>query len=255
MAVPAPMVYLRGCLGIIAALTLVVGGPVFADDESGAGLRLLFIGNSLTYTNDLPDMVGKLLERAGVAVEEIDTEARPDYGLPDHWLSKTTLKAIASGAWDIVIMQQGPSATEGRPYLLEYTGLFAAEIRKAGGRPALYMVWPSAARLRDFPGVVDSYKTAAMQNDAQLFPVAVAWMAAWRQDPKLRLYGRDGFHPSRLGTYLAALVIFQQISGRDPRDLPALIPGARKDDPIPPEQASLLQEAAAEANAWLASGS
>ena len=244
----------RRCLAAIAALALALAGPVSAEDESGEGLRLLFIGNSLTYTNDLPEMVGRLLERAGVAVGEIDSQARPDYGLPDHWLSKTTMKAMASGDWDIVVLQQGPSASEGRPYLLEYSELFAAEIRKAGARPALYMVWPSAARLRDFPAVIDSYRTAATQNDAQLYPVAVAWMAAWRQDPKLRLYGRDGFHPSRLGTYLAALVIFQQISGHDPRDLPALIPGRRKDDPIPPEQARLLQKAAAEANAWLAPG-
>ena len=74
-------------------------------------------------------------------------------------------------------------------------------------------------------------------------------MAAWVSDRKLRLYGRDGFHPSRLGTYLAVLVMYQQLSGRDPRDLPAKIPGFRKDDPIPPETARILQEAAVAANA------
>ena len=36
----------------------------------------------------------------------------------------------------------------------------------------------------------------------------VSEVAAWRQDPGLRLYGSDGFHPTVLGSYLAALVIY-----------------------------------------------
>ena len=54
-------------------------------------------------------------------------------------------------------MQQGPSATEGRPSLLEYAEFFADEIRAVGAEPALYMVWPSQARSFDFEGVSDSY--------------------------------------------------------------------------------------------------
>ena len=84
-----------------------------------------------------------------------------DFGLQDHWVSTTTRKAIDAEHWDVVVLQQGPSATEGRPSLLEFSQIFAAEIRKTGGQPALYMVWPSAQRLKDFPGVADSYRTAA----------------------------------------------------------------------------------------------
>lgn len=240
-----------GRLVLILAGVIATAPAAAGEDAAGEGLRLLFIGNSLTYSNELPEMVGRLLERAGVAVGRIESRARPNFGLSDHWRSKKTMDAIASGDWDIVILQQGPSATEGRPSLLEYSRLFASEIRKAGARPALYMVWPSAQRLRDFPGVVDSYRAAAGEIDGRLFPVGEAWLAAWQHDPKLELYGRDGFHPSRLGTYLAALVIYQQLSGRDPRELPPSIPGYRKDDPITPGQAQLLQAAAAEANAGL----
>ena len=229
---------------------LLAASPLAAQEEDpDQGLSLLFIGNSLTYTNDLPDMLASLLEWGGVRVDRIETEARPDFGLPDHWLSKTTMRAIGSHDWDYVIFQQGPSATEGRPYLLEYSELFAVEIRKAGARPALFMVWPSAQRLRDFPGVADSYRTAARDVDGLLLPAGEAWMLAWQRDPKLRLYGRDGFHPSRLGTYLAALVIYQALTQLDPRELPPLIPGKVSPDELPEELASLLQEAAVEANA------
>jgi hypothetical protein len=75
-----------------------------------------------------------------------------------------------------------------------------------------------------------------------LLPVGEAWRAAWRRDPEMPLYGPDGFHPTATGTYLAALVIYQQISGRSPVGLPALTP-------MPTDRVRTLQEAAQEANA------
>jgi hypothetical protein len=56
------------------------------------------------------------------------------------------------------------------------------------------------------------------------------------------LYGPDGFHPTATATYLAALVIYQQITGRSPVGLPA-------GTGMPADRALLLQEAAQEANA------
>ena len=56
------------------------------------------------------------------------------------------------------------------------------------------------------------------------------------------LYGPDGFHPTPTATYLAALVIYQQVSGRSPVGLPAL-------PDMPVDRALVLQEAAEEANA------
>ncbi|MDH3224200.1 MAG: hypothetical protein OEO23_10835, partial [Gemmatimonadota bacterium] len=55
--------------------------------------------------------------------------------------------------------------------------------------------------------------TAAANVDGTLFPAGEAWRAAWRVDESLGLYGGDGFHPSVLGSYLAALTIYQRIDG------------------------------------------
>jgi hypothetical protein len=84
------------------------------------------------------------------------------------------------------------------------------------------MVWPSSSRRKDFDGVSESYTRAAALIDGVLFPMGEAWRAAWRRDPTLALFGPDGFHPSRLGSSLAALVIFNQLTGRLPpaRSLP-----------------------------------
>jgi hypothetical protein len=210
-----------------------------------ADFAVLFVGNSLTYTNDLPNMLRELFSLGGAGEIVIGDETSGGFGLQDHWVSGARDR-IAEGNWDVVILQQGPSATEGRPSLLDYSQRFAAEIRAVGAEPALYMVWPSADRLFDFSGVSDSYAAAAALVDGMLFPAGEAWLAAWRADQDLRLYGPDLFHPASRGTYLAALVMYQQLSGRDPRDLPATIPGFGD---IDQGTADLLQQAAFEANA------
>ena len=52
-------------------------------------------------------------------------------------------------------------------------------------------------------------------------PAGEAWRAALEEDPSLELYGSDGYHPAPLGTYLTALVVYEQVTGRDARNLPA----------------------------------
>ena len=180
-----------------------------------APARILFIGNSLTYANDLPSMVCAMARSAGRHAV-CETVAKPDYGLEEHWNDRDARAAIARG-WDVVVLQQGPSALpESRRLLIAYTKRFDAEIKKAGARTALYMVWPSRARRGDFPGVSRSYTAAATEVKGLLIPAGDAWRAAWAADAALPLYGADGFHPSPTGTYLAALVAYEQIFGAPP---------------------------------------
>jgi hypothetical protein len=177
--------------------------------------RLLFIGNSLTYANELPAMVCALARSAGRQAI-CESVAKPDYGLEEHWNDGEARRAIARG-WDVVVLQQGPSALpESRSLLIAYTRRFDAEIKKAGARTALYMVWPSRARRGDFPAVSQSYAAAARDVKGLLLPAGDAWRAASATDAGLALYGPDGLHPSPIGTYLAALVIYEQIFGSPP---------------------------------------
>ena len=238
--------HVRGRLGILfvclIGLSSCGSDSIAAPDD--AALAILFVGNSLTYSNALPGVVEGMLQTVSDGPVVVGEAAYPDYGLSDHWVSGDSRPRIAEGGWDVVVLQQGPSATTGRPSLLEYTDLFAAEIRASGAVPALYMVWPSEARSFDFDGVADSYTTAAEQVGGMLFPVGEGWRIAWGLDPDIELYGPDGFHPSAAGTYLAALVMYQQLSGQDPRELPLSFfnLGLSEGD------VETLQNAAAEAN-------
>lgn len=179
-------------------------------------LSLLFIGNSLTAANDLPALVESMGRATGITIR-CTVVAKPDFSLEDHWADGEARKAIARGGWTHVVLQQGPSALrESRVLLNEYARRFDREIRKVKARPAFFMVWPSAARRGDFDGVSASYAGAAAITNGLLFPAGDAWRAAWRREPGLALYGPDGFHPSRTGSYLAALTIFHALTGQFP---------------------------------------
>lgn len=244
----------RSMLVAVLLLALWACGPGPASPDAPrppeADLSLLFIGNSLTYTNGLPGMLERLLEEhGGVDDAYVESVSLPNFGLEDHWNGLSNARQrIEAGGWDVIILQQGPSATEGRPSLIEYSGRFAAEIHSLGARTALYMVWPAEERSFDFAGVSDSYRTAAEQVGGVLYPVGEAWRAAWAGDPSLELYGPDRFHPSPVGTYLAAVVMFEQLSGIDPETLPGVIPSAIGGLPLSAADAAIVHAAAKEAN-------
>jgi hypothetical protein len=142
-------------------------------------------------------------------------------------------------------MQQGPSVLpESRAKLCFYAKAFADEAREWGVRPFLLMVWPR--RGSGLPEVVDAYSAAAAGADTGLLPGGAAWGAALRRSPDLALYRWDGIHPGRVGTYLAALVVYAGLRGISPVAPNSLVVSG---NPfwIDRETARLLRESAKEA--------
>jgi hypothetical protein len=232
--------------GFALMLACSGAGPVAVEEEMG-GRGVLFIGNSLTYVNDLPEMVRALALASGDTLR-IGMVANPDWSLEDHWTGGAARPAIQRG-WDVVVLQQGPSSLpESRVLLIDSARRFADEIRAAGGAPAFYAVWPMRSRFDDFDRASESYRLAAREVDGTLLPAGEAWRAAWRADPDLPLYSPDGLHPTVTGTYAAALVIYAKILGRSPVGAPSTLhlrTGAVVR--IDPAVAAVLQRAAQEA--------
>jgi len=199
-------------------LALTLGLATIAN--AAAADRILFIGNSLTAANDLPLLVEAMAREKGLSLST-ETVTYPNLSLEDHW-ERDTQAVIRRGGFKYVVLQQGPSSLPAsRENLREWTKRFGEEIRRAGALPALYMVWPDRSRLALFPEVKESYRLAAEDVKGVLLPAGEAWVAAWRRDSKLNLYGADNFHPSRLGTYAAAAAILSGLTGISPRGLPA----------------------------------
>jgi hypothetical protein len=181
--------------------------------------RVLFVGNSLTQANELPLIVEALAGAGGMPVVA-ESVTYGGVSLEDHW-ALGTQDRIAAGGWRWVVLQQGPSSLpESRVNLREWTRRFDTVIRQAGALTALYMVWPESSRQAAFPDVSASYRLAAQDVGGILLPAGDAWLAAWRLDPSLPLYGPDGFHPTVTGSYLAALTIYGGLAGASTLGLP-----------------------------------
>ena len=231
---------LRRIAVFLGLTTVLLGCATSAGAAGAAPLRVLFDGNSLTATNDLPGRVAGLAAAAGrrLEYEEITFGG---FNLEDHWNQGDARAALATSRWNVVIMQQGPSALpESQIDLRRWALRFADEARAAGTRPALLTVWPEAYRQPALSDVIVSYRNAAEAAGAQLFPAGEAWYAAWACDARLPLYGPDGFHPSALGTYVAALVVYGRLF-----KAPLLRASLRRG--MEPRTARLLQAAAARA--------
>jgi hypothetical protein len=209
--------------------------------------RVLFLGNSLTYTNDLPGTVAAIGLAAGDTIR-VQAVVAPNVALIDHVTGKTNaVEAIEAAHWDYVVLQQGPTSLPiYRDTLVLATKWLQPYIRAAGGRSAQLMVWPSATQRATFDEVRRSAQLASRAVGGVFLPAGEAWRAAWSAGPRIALYGPDGFHPSALGTYLTALVVYEGLTGRDVRALPprATVAGQRLQ--IPTATVRLLQRVAHE---------
>jgi hypothetical protein len=232
---------------LLAAVALLAGCAQAPRDSGHAPLRVLFVGNSLTDTNDLPALVATLARGLGTELE-YETIAPGGVSLLDHLNAGRVAAELASGEWDAVVMQQGPSALpESQAELRESAVRLADIAREHEVRPALLTVWPESYRSNALGDVIASYANAAKAARAELYPAGAAWSSAWSRTPSLPLYGKDGFHPSALGTYLAALVVCAGLTGQPPPAVPFSVdrPGFKLS--VTGARARLLRAAAADA--------
>src|SRR4029079_311160 len=113
----------------------------------------------LTESNARPARVAEITATAG---HPLRTSAVTQGGasLLDHWENGRAVRAIREGRWSVVVLQQGPSTLrESRHEFASPAKQFAGETRRAGGRPALLMVWPLPGQQAS--AVSASYRAAA----------------------------------------------------------------------------------------------
>ena len=236
----------------LMAAALACGSDGVTGPPGGEGPAILFIGNSLTYFNEMPDIVAAISLGAGDDPPlRVAMVAYPNYGLEEHWDRGDALDAIDEGGWDVVVLQQGPSTLpESRAHLVEWSGRFAERIRAAGARPALLSVWPTDGTEAGYDSVLASYGAAAEAVDGILIPAGEAWREALARDPDLTLTIVDGFHPSLLGSVIAAYAVWHAITGRSPIGLSPEIESPDVERiTMSAELAALVQQAVVEAQA------
>lgn len=187
---------------------------------------VLFIGNSYTTANDLPNTLRQLALSLGDTLT-VASSAPGGFTLQQHASHAPTLNAIEAQPWDFVVMQEQSQlgalpveATSTEPGMLQL--MAAIEANHECTYPVLYMTWgrengdaqfcPNYPYMCTYQGMQqalqDNYTALANWNDAWTAPVGAAWRTVRASHPGIGLYQGDGSHPSMAGTYLAACVLY-----------------------------------------------
>lgn len=193
--------------------------------------KVLFIGNSYTYVNNLPQVLSDLALSLGEKVQ-YGVSVPGGHTFQNHYYNANTMAMIRDHAWDVVVLQaqsQEPSFSPAQvmTYTYPYAERLVDTIRKYNPctHIVFYMTWgrqngdtpnctsypPSCtyagmqARLRE------SYMLFGNDFRTDVAPVGVAWKKIRTSNPTLNLYDPDESHPSLAGTYLAASVFYSSI--------------------------------------------
>lgn len=186
-------------------------------------LKVLFVGNSYTYGNNLAHIVSIL---SGGTNTKLFTRKSVIGGahLWEHWNGDRELKTkeiINEGDFDIVILQDySTSAIETPDSTIKYVRLFAEYNDQFGAKTYLFNTW-ARKKVPQFQPLIDEvYTRAAFDDKIVRVPVGSAWERAMDIRPSIELFTSDGSHPNTLATFLTACVFVRAITGELPQDIP-----------------------------------
>jgi hypothetical protein len=207
-----------------------------ADDQT---LRVLFIGNSYTYFNNLPEIVTQLSEG------KIETEmvVRGGASLKLHWEDGSALKAIRQGRWDFVVLQEQSLLPINDPATMHaFARMFDAEIKKAGAKTVFFVTWARQNRPETQQSLTDAYAKIAKELGATIAPIGAAWQNVFKENPQMVLHLPDQSHPNSAGSYLAACVLYSVLYSKSPENLAARVEGrsVKTDGQVNAEKSELV---------------
>ena len=193
--------------------------------------RVLYIGNSYLYYNDsLHNHVRRMLEE--IYASKIDTSnyklvtisgSRSWHHNIDYPIEHRNLGA--KKPFQLVIFQGGSGETDSeseRKLFADTAKEIINTIHKSGAEAALYMIHSYVEpHSNTDPIMIENIKKmyidAGNENNALVIPVGIAFENAYKAKPDIVLHKPfDGSHPSLLGTYLAACVVFASITHQTP---------------------------------------
>ena len=215
-------------------------------------IRILFIGNSYTETNDLPGMLVDLAKSEGKVPELIvDRHLVGGATLKMHWDDGVAVQKIREGDWDFVVLQeqsQTPLPQFGKTQLFYPAARqFVREIRDREAIPMFYMTWARP----DTPGPqslwTTSYAAIAKELSAECAPAGMAMEKAKQGLPHRTFFQDAGGHPTPETTYLIACVFYATIFDRTPEGLTNAVTTATGTVTVPPSDAVAMQRYAWEA--------
>jgi len=196
-------------------------------------MKILFVGNSYTYYNDLPALLERLIRENGeeaqvCSVTKGGWKLHRYLDLQDENAAKFE-QAMANRPYDVVFLQE-----QSLNPLLDYAqfadGVKRVAERVGAKRTILYQTWgrkEGHAALEEHgwsrkdmtDGLAVAYRKAADAIGAEVSPVGERFWAIGQAMPNLELYDADRTHPSYAGSCLAAVTHYQTLFGKRPETL------------------------------------
>ncbi|NDI98560.1 T9SS type A sorting domain-containing protein [Flavobacterium sp. LaA7.5] len=207
----------------------------FATDAfSQVTRKVLFIGNSYLYTNDLPLMIENVAASAGDQLIQ-DSNTIGGYTLSEHATNTVTQTKITAQDWDYIVLQEQsqlpsfpvPSAfMQGLSSMTDYI-----RTNSPCAQTLTFATWgyengdvtncPNNAVVCTYQGMQDLITSRYLEMSelykAEMTPVGSVWSYIKNNFPQIDLYSPDGSHPSAYGTYLAACCFYTSIFRKDPQ--------------------------------------
>lgn len=204
-------------------LTFLNGGLVINVDwgnQVTSDIRnVLFVGNSHTYFNNGVDYhVRQLVTTAHPQwLTRIQSHTMGGYTLQDHYTDGGAATAINTGTWDLVVLQEQSSRPMEDPELFyQYAELLDGIITTTGADTGFYMTWAWRNNPEMYEPITGAYNYIGAYLDAMVSPCGISFHNAIAAADTINLYAPDNYHPSLLGTYLAACTFYGAIWNESP---------------------------------------
>ena len=173
-------------------------------------LRILFIGNSHTYYNDMPLMVRKRFEKEGYACF-VAMLAHPAWYLAQHVEDPEARFNILYGEYDYVVLQEYAHPFGPEEKYFEAARTLVGWVREAGAVPVIYVTWAQKSEPEIQPRMTKAHRKIAEETDSLLAHVGDRWWDYMASRPGLEMYADDGQHASPAGSDFAAEMITSAI--------------------------------------------
>ena len=205
-----------------SALVLTMGatpGPSDPARVRAADYSILFVGNSHTALENLPNLVADMV-RALKPGKTAHTHVLMVGFLEDAGRDGRYTQEIESRPWKYVVLQAQKISMSGKHNYSRTEGIDLAKLAKDRGATVLYYPeWGRKGVAGDGAKQEQVYREMARDAGAGLAPVATAWDLALAGRPDLPLHAADGNHQSAVGAFLTAAVLAGRLTGESPARL------------------------------------
>ena len=176
--------------------------------EEKRKLRILFIGNSHTYFNDMPAMVAEKARKAGFDCE-VTMIAHGGWYLEQHVQEPDVRFNILYGHYDYVVLQEFSHPFGPEEKFFGAVRTLNQWIREAKSKPVIYMTWARKEEKEVQPRMTAANKQIAKEIGALLAPVVKTGGLTVRLIRRQRcIMKMEHMHQRK------ALLLLQVISGR-----------------------------------------